>query len=268
VTELKREVYTIIPIINALANALNEETIEIDTAPMKYRRYMVLNKLYELNQGDSHSSTTITTLSEVLDIPYAITIDVLQYWINRERVKEKDLNYFITAFGIDEIQKTINHPEKATEHFPINIANYHLTISGTVYGGIQQGGKHNVQYNQSTFMGDTLNAPGGQVFQVKDHSHVDGLHVNQTINQIDKSIDLAQLASELSILREKMLAEVRELSQVISVGDVAKAEQAAKDKDPSKVAEYLKSAGKWALDTAAKVGVPLAIAAIKQATGL
>jgi hypothetical protein len=54
----------------------------------------------------------------------------------------------------------------------------------------------------------------------------------------------------------------------IAVADVGKAKKAAEAKDSAKLAVSLKSAGKWALDVATKIGVSLATEAIKQSTGM
>lgn len=51
-------------------------------------------------------------------------------------------------------------------------------------------------------------------------------------------------------------------------GSVMEAEVAAKVKDSSKVAESLKSAGKWTLDLASKIGASLAAEAIKHSMGM
>ena len=45
-------------------------------------------------------------------------------------------------------------------------------------------------------------------------------------------------------------------------------EKAAKAKDASQVEKHLKSTGKWALDVALTVGVPVAVSALKKALGL
>lgn len=114
---------------------------------------------------------------------------------------------------------------------------------------------------KNTIHGNFLGAMG-------DDSQVNNLTYNQIGSQIEKLMDLSQLAIELSLLRQAMSQEAKETTEYIAVGEVAKAEEAAKAKDSSKVAESLKGAGKWALDVATKVGVSLATEAIKQSTGL
>ncbi len=98
--------------------------------------------------------------------------------------------------------------------------------------------------------------------------HAHDMTFQQVGSQIEKSIDLPQLAEELSKLRQEMKQQATEAEHDIAVSDIAKAEQAAKSKDTSKIAEYLKSAGSWTLEIASKIGVPVAIEAIKLATGI
>jgi hypothetical protein len=105
----------------------------------------------------------------------------------------------------------------------------------------------------------------GQAGAVGPGAHAQNMTFTQIGSQIERSIDLSQLADELSKLHQAMKEEATEADHDIAVGDVAKAEQAAKAKEAPKVAEYLKSAGKWALDVATKIGTPLAIEALKQA---
>jgi uncharacterized membrane protein len=115
-------------------------------------------------------------------------------------------------------------------------------------------------------MGDTYKV--GQAGAVGSHAHAHDMTFTQIGSQIEKSVDLSQLADELSKLRQAMKAEATDAQHDIAVSDIAKAEQAAQTKDSSKVAEYLQSGGKWALEIASKIGVPLAIEALKQATGV
>jgi hypothetical protein len=91
---------------------------------------------------------------------------------------------------------------------------------------------------------------------------------NQIVNRLEQSIDLTQLASELAMLRQAMSAEAKDAEHFIAMGKVAEAEKAADAKDSSKVVEFLKSAGKWAFDTATKIGVSVAAEAIKQSMGI
>ena len=116
-------------------------------------------------------------------------------------------------------------------------------------------------------MGDEYNI-SGQAGAVGPDAQAHNPIFNQLVNHIDKSVDFAQLADELRMLREAMTNEAKETSHYIAVGEVAKAEEAAKSKDSSKVIQSLKSAGKWTGDVATKIGVSLAAELIKQSMGL
>ena len=53
-----------------------------------------------------------------------------------------------------------------------------------------------------------------------------------------------------------------------AIAEVASAEEAAKNKEGNKVVKHLKSAGKFALDTAQKIGVSLAAEVIQKQMGM
>ncbi|HEY2961400.1 MAG TPA: hypothetical protein VGJ37_03240 [Pyrinomonadaceae bacterium] len=55
--------------------------------------------------------------------------------------------------------------------------------------------------------------------------------------------------------------------QDVAVGAIAAAESAAKKGDEKSVLDHLKNAGQWAMEIGLKVGVPVAIEAIKKASG-
>jgi hypothetical protein len=90
----------------------------------------------------------------------------------------------------------------------------------------------------------------------------------QVSNQTLGSIDMTALAAELSRLRAEARKEATEPEHDIAISEIAKAEQAAKEGQSSKVMEHLKAAGKWALDVATKLGTSVALEAIKKSTGL
>lgn len=103
-----------------------------------------------------------------------------------------------------------------------------------------------------------------QAAAVGPNAHAHDMTLNQNYDQIDNSINLLQLTKELSTLQEAMIEEASTTEHRIAIGDVAKAEQAAEINDSAKVREHLKSAGKWSLDIATKIGVPVAIEALKK----
>jgi len=94
-----------------------------------------------------------------------------------------------------------------------------------------------------------------------------GAHArDNTFQQIQSGTDLPKLAEELGRLRAAMKGEAtgtREQDKAIGV--VADAEEAATRGDGPAALRYLKSAGKWTHGIAEKIGVALAVEALKRA---
>ena len=90
----------------------------------------------------------------------------------------------------------------------------------------------------------------------------------QVWNEAGGSIDLPKLADDLMKLRKAMQQEATEPEHDEATANVSKAAKAAKEGNGPKALEYLKAAGKWALDTATKVGVGVAEAALTKAIGV
>lgn len=115
-------------------------------------------------------------------------------------------------------------------------------------------------------MGDQYNT--GQAAAVGPHASAQGNTLNQTWNQMEGSVDLAQLSRELGQLREALERRAVDPAQKLAVGAIAAAEESARQKDGPKALEYLKLGGKWALDVAKEIGVGVAKAAITSALGV
>jgi len=113
-------------------------------------------------------------------------------------------------------------------------------------------------------IGDVYNV-NGQVGALGPNAEAHNMTFKQISGQITNTINLEELSKELTLLRQAMKRESVTVDHDIAVSEIAKAEQAAKSKDLTKVAEYLKAAGKWALDIAVQIGVPIAIEAMTQA---
>jgi hypothetical protein len=94
-------------------------------------------------------------------------------------------------------------------------------------------------------------------------SGVQARSIEQIVNS--NNIDLDMLAEQLAILRPAMRQAASSAEQDLATGQVAAAEAEAKNGNEAQAMLRLKSAGKWALDIAEKVGVGLAVAVIKQA---
>ena len=103
----------------------------------------------------------------------------------------------------------------------------------------------------------------GQAGAVGPHAHAHDM----TFQQIQGGLDLPKLAEELGRLRNAMKGETTGTrDEDKAIGAVADAEEAATKGDGPAVLRYLKSAGTWGLKIAEKIGVALAIEALKNAT--
>ena len=112
--------------------------------------------------------------------------------------------------------------------------------------------------------GDTYNV--GQGIGVGRNVKMENVTVNQM--QGGDKIDLPTLAEQLAILRAEMKKSASEPEHDVAVGAIAAAEAEAKKGDQSSAMDYLGKAGSWALDLAVRIGVPVAIDAIRKASGL
>jgi hypothetical protein len=208
----------------------------------KKNRWLMLKKFYEICNGQSN--TYIVDMWEVgqeLGWDRETTSATYDYLEGERLLKAMTLGggATITHHGVKEVEQAEEFPEKPTLHFPPMIVN----IMRDSY---------------------TVNQAGA----VGPNAYAHDMNFKQIGNKIEKSVDLEQLANELSRLRQAMKKEGNQLEHDIAISDIAKAEQAAKTNNSAKVAEHLQSAGKWALDIASKIGVSLAIEALKQATGI
>jgi hypothetical protein len=122
-------------------------------------------------------------------------------------------------------------------------------------------GKHEL------IMGDKYEVHG-QAGAVGPQPHVHDVTFAQIWDQGSQTIDLTKLAEELSTLRQAMLKESTRPEHYAEVGAVASAEIEAKNGHGPQVLQYLSKGGKWAIDIASKIGVEMAVAALKSASGL
>ena len=109
--------------------------------------------------------------------------------------------------------------------------------------------------------GSVFNISGGQQGAVGDNARAENFTQNA-------GIDVGELAEGIARLRAAMAAEATEGDQYIALGSVAAAEKEAKAGNKEKAVEYLKSAGKWALDMAQKIGVNVITKAIQGQFGM
>jgi len=119
-------------------------------------------------------------------------------------------------------------------------------------------------YVKELYMESKYKITGGTQGAVGDNAQAS----NNTFNTWNQSGgDLKALAGELAQLRAELGKQAKSPEEFESATAIAKAEAAAQKGDGSSVFENLKSAGKWALETATSIGIPVAIQAIKAALG-
>lgn len=129
----------------------------------------------------------------------------------------------------------------------------------------------NPQMSQTTLIGEVTvgdSYKAGQAGAMGPNAHAHDMTFNQIWNEMQGSVDLPQLAGELSRLRQEMKKDAVEPEHDIAVSEVAKAEQAAKAGEGSKVVEHLKAAGKFALDVGTRIGAGLVVEVLKKSIGM
>lgn len=118
-----------------------------------------------------------------------------------------------------------------------------------------------IQEKKEVYMGNKYNITGGNQGAVGDNAQASGFI---QVSEPQTLVDLGKLAAELETLRQAAKQEASEADHDIAVGEIASAEEAAKKGDMNSVKHHLAKAGSWAFDVATKIGVALAVEAIKQ----
>ncbi|HKM54026.1 MAG TPA: hypothetical protein VJY33_11500, partial [Isosphaeraceae bacterium] len=148
-----------------------------------------------------------------------------------------------------------------TEYHLLQNTHYHLTISGRVDQLALEGPSMSSQEIKAG--GNVLATAGeGNVLSTGD------VVFQQVWNEAGGSIDLPKLADDLTKLRAAMQQEASVTEQLEATVNVSRAAEAAKEGNGPKALEYLKAAGKWALDTATKLGIDVASDALTKAIGV
>jgi hypothetical protein len=203
----------------------------------KKNRWLMLRKFYEKANGQSdYNIINMWEVGKDLGWDRETTNATFDYLQGERLLKAMTLGggAAITHEGVKEVEQAEEYPEKPTLHFPPLIV----------------------------YVGDTYTI--GQAGAVGPHAHAHDMTFSQIWTELQPSIDLSKLAEELSRLRQEMRKDAIEPEHDIAISEIAKAEQAAKAGNGSKAVAHLKTAGKWALDVATKVGTSLAMEAIKK----
>lgn len=91
---------------------------------------------------------------------------------------------------------------------------------------------------------------------------------NQAWKEIESETKLVELADGLARLRTELKKESSTVEQDAAVGAVASAESAARAGNGPEALKMLGKLGTWVLGVATKIGIPIAVSAIKHANGL
>jgi hypothetical protein len=132
---------------------------------------------------------------------------------------------------------------------------------------VQMRDQYNINHVENMAMRDQINQGKGIVI-TGDNAHVHDINFSEVWNQQGHNINLPELANQLTILREAMVAEAKQPAHYSAVADVNSAEEEAKKGNGPKALEYLSKAGQWALEVASKIAVPIASEAIKKSLGM
>ena len=112
-----------------------------------------------------------------------------------------------------------------------------------------------------SFVDYTAAADSTSVLKIGEASGDSQSHVKVT--ELPTSVDMAQLAKELDRLSTEMRGDRPTEMSSTEVAAIDSARDAAREGDRVRAGEYLLKAGKWALDVATKIGVPIATEALK-----
>jgi hypothetical protein len=106
------------------------------------KRYQVMLKMYEIAVDDQMKSISQDKLTEAAQIPKLELNRILRY-LSEERLVElvTFATIAITHQGIKEVEDSIEHPNKPTEHFPAVVIQHFYNVQG----GVQVNGEGNSQ---------------------------------------------------------------------------------------------------------------------------
>ena len=146
---------------------------------------------------------------------------------------------------------------KARNPLPAEVAPGAVVINQHIEGGYHVSSDH---FNISNV--------SGQIGAIGANARTEGNTFAQTWTQAASGIELPALASELALLRAELRKLATDVEHDQAVASIGSAEVAAKKNDGENTFKYLKAAGKWALETATKIGAQVAVKAIESAIKL
>jgi hypothetical protein len=187
----------------ALQNSMQIETPE-------QRRFRLLKIIYDLAEGNPFTEISYGDIHQESQMETDSMIGILQYLEQRDLIKMHLHKLQITAFGIDEIERTKNHPENPTSYFPANIYN---TFNAPVTGVLQ--GQNNIQHNTQNLNANFTIAIE-KLLALVENSSLTPLEKIKTKSNIQTIRDLAETEKSPEIIEEAN-SRIEAVKDVISM---------------------------------------------------
>lgn len=143
-----------------------------------------------------------------------------------------------------------------------------LNVRRQVLRNVMDFARANISIEGDLVMRNKIEARNSKVGVMGGTVNITADSFAQTWNEGGDSPGLSELADELATLREHLRGLREGLEADVAVGQLAAAEQAARDGDAKSVFDRLKGLSKWVWETATKIGTDVAAKALGQALGM
>lgn len=109
-------------------------------------RYLLLRRLYEESRGSTRVSINFFDLAKKEGLSKEDALDICDYLLREGLIGDRRAGggVSISHKGRKEIEQSISNPQWPAEDFPPTIVQ---NFNAPIYGGVQTGGRHNVQNN-------------------------------------------------------------------------------------------------------------------------
>lgn len=200
--------------------------------------------------------------------PRSSSADMLQHYLNiatrRISRREKNLEK-LAEDGVAEAVRSAEDYLAPGERDSILAALDNLDTRKNVFRKVERylSGQVNIK---ELVMGDKITV--GQAAVVGRGGTAQNVNFSQIWHQVESKVNQSLLAEELAQLRLAMEAQANTPEQYAAVKEIALAEEASRSGKGPAVLEHLTRAGKWTFDVGTKVGIGVAVAALKSALGM
>lgn len=107
-----------------------------DLKEKKEKRWLFLNKLYELSGGSTHKWPDVDTICEELGFDMELSRDIVTYLRDEGLIEVKCDRPTLIAIsheGIVEVEEFLSNPDRPTQHFlPVNIINVNQMTNSNI----------------------------------------------------------------------------------------------------------------------------------------